>query len=77
MAYIFNLSMKKSSLPEDFKVACVSPLHKNGQRNNEGNYWPIEVLPVLFQVFERIVPNHVMSHLNSLNIFLYVIKQLL
>ena len=26
MAYIFNLSMKKSSVPDNFKVACVLPL---------------------------------------------------
>ena len=41
LAYIFNLSLRKSLGPDDVKVTCVVPLYKQGDRNDEGNYQPL------------------------------------
>ena len=46
IAYIINLSMKKSVIPLDWKVARVTPLFKAGDRTDMGNYRPISVLPI-------------------------------
>ena len=68
LAYIFNLSIEKSTVPADFKVARVVPLHKKANRNCEGNYRHISVLHVVSKVFAWIVHNQVMTYLSSNNI---------
>ena len=37
------------------KVANVTPVYKKGSRSEEGNYWPVKILPNLSKVFERCV----------------------
>ena len=52
---IFNQSISQGKLPEDLKSARVTPLFKQGDRDDVNNYRPISVIPVVVNVFERIV----------------------
>ena len=52
---IFNQSISQGKLPEDWKFAGVTPLFKQGDREDVNNYRPISVIPVAVKVFERIV----------------------
>ena len=72
VTYIMNLSLRKNYVPRDFKVARVVPLYKKGDKNFEGNYRPVSVLPVISKILERIVFNQFYSYLseNSL-IYMY------
>ena len=47
------LSICTGSFPSRWKTAQVTPLFKNGSREDTGNYRPISVLPVLSKVLER------------------------
>ena len=57
LTYIMNLSLKSATVPDDFKLARVLPIYKKGNRNYEGNYRPVSILPVASKVLEKIVYN--------------------
>lgn len=56
---IFNTSLKRGVLPNDWKCARVTPLFKQGEKTNVSNYRPISVVSTIVKVFERIVYNQV------------------
>ena len=50
LTLIFNQAITLSSFPNEWKVARVMPLYKNGQRSIPGNYTPISVLPAISKI---------------------------
>ncbi|VDP69604.1 unnamed protein product [Echinostoma caproni] len=50
LAHLFNLSMATATLPQDWKVANVAPIHKGGERELATNYRPVSLLPVILKV---------------------------
>jgi hypothetical protein len=64
VTYIINLSLSTSTVPVDFKTARVVPLYKKGDRNSEGNYRPVSILPVISKKFERVVYNQLCDYLD-------------
>ena len=60
---IFNKSLQLGSLPSDWKVANVVPVHKKGAKDHVENYCPISLLPIVSKVFERCVLNSIKDHL--------------
>ena len=52
LTLIFNQAITLSSFPDEWKIARVIPLYKNGQRNIPGNYRPISVLPAISKIME-------------------------
>ena len=55
LTYIFNQSVTLSSFPNDWKMARVIPLYKDGHRIIPGNYRPISVLPTISKIIKRIL----------------------
>ena len=68
IAYIFNKSIEQGKFPSCFKKAVVTPVYKNGPKNDMGNYRPISGLNFMLKVFESIVKNHLLSFLKLNNI---------
>ena len=66
--YIMNLSLKSATVPDDFKLARVLPIYKKGNRNDEGNYRPVSILPVASNVLENIVYNQMQNYLEQNNL---------
>ena len=60
---IFNKSLQLGSLPSDWKLANVVHVHKKGAKDQEENYRPISLLPIVSKVFERCVLNSIKDHL--------------
>ena len=52
LTLIFNQAITLSSFPDEWKIARVIPLYKNGQRNIPGNYRPMSVLPAISKIME-------------------------
>ena len=52
---IFNSSIEKKVFPHDFKIAVVTPIFKNGDVDNLGNYRPISVLSTIARIFEKLL----------------------
>ena len=66
---VFNNCVITGIFPDEFKVAKVNTLHKDGNVNEYGNYRPISLLPSLAKVFERIIYNRMINseHFELLN----------
>ena len=48
---------------EDFKIARVIALHKNGPKNIADNYRPISILTQLNKIFEKLIHERLMNFL--------------
>ena len=62
ITYIVNLSIRMSTVPKPFKTARVVPLFKKGDRNMEGNYRPVSILPVVSKIVERVIYDQLMKY---------------
>ena len=56
-----NYCLRESIYPEFFKVARVVPVYKGEDPTQFGNYRPVSVLPVLSQVFERVLQSRLVE----------------
>ena len=68
LCYIFNQSLNVGMFPDDWKCARVTPLFKQGERDDLNKYRPISVIPVIAKVFERIVYNQLYAYLTKHNV---------
>ncbi|CAB4002379.1 Hypothetical predicted protein, partial [Paramuricea clavata] len=57
LANIFNLSLQTAIFPDEWKIAKVSPVFKEGNKTDCGNYRPISVISVVAKLFEGLVYN--------------------
>ena len=64
LADIFNYSLVSKKFLDDFKIGKVSPLFKNGDREDLNNYRPISVLLSIERVFEKIIYKQLLDFFN-------------
>ena len=62
---IFNLSLGTGIFPDKLKIAKVSPIFKNGEKDVLTNYRLISVLPYLSKILERIMYDRLYSYLTE------------
>ena len=62
---IFSKSLAEGQVPDDWKHANVTPLHKKGNRNDPANYRPISLTCVCCKLMEHIVVSNFMRHLEA------------
>ena len=55
------------NLPDELKIASVTPTFKGGESWNLENYRPISVLPCFSEILERIMPNRLYKYLADNN----------
>jgi len=55
LTHIINLSITTGIFPDEWKLARVSPIYKEGVKSDPNNYRPISVLPVISKLIERVV----------------------
>ena len=60
---IFNQSLKEMKVPDDWKIANVTPVFKAGDPSLATNYRPISLLSLISKVLERIVHSKVSNYL--------------
>nr|XP_047137520.1 uncharacterized protein LOC124814021 [Hydra vulgaris] len=65
LCMIFNQSFLTGTLPTSWLEANITPIFKNGDRLNAGNYRPISLTSVVCKVMESIVKDTIMNHLNK------------
>ena len=63
---LFNKSLNTGTLPDEWKLANVVPVHKKGNAEYTENYRPISLLPIVSKVLERCVLNNIKCHLHQL-----------
>ena len=70
LAELFNKCLKESCFPNCWKVSSVVPVFKNfRERSTAKNYHPISLLSVVSKVFETLVNNRIVDHLEKCGIF--------
>ena len=62
---VFNISLSQVVLPEDWRVANVTPLHKKGSHSDTSNYRPVSITSLVCKILERIIYNRILSFLNK------------
>ena len=72
LAELFNKCLKESCFPDCWKVSSVVPVFKNvGERSAAKNYRPVSLLSVISKVFEKLVNNRIVDHLEKCGLFSY------
>ena len=70
LAELFNKCLKESCFPDCWKVSSVVPVFKNvGERSTAKNYLPVSPLSVVSKVFEKLLNNMIIDHLEKSGLF--------
>ena len=68
---LFNMCMKESCFPYCWNVSSLVPVYKNvRERFTVKNYHPVSLLSVVSKVFEKLVNNRTVDHLEKYGLFL-------
>ena len=60
--------MTSGNIPDQLKIAKVSPIFKSGYPELFSNYRPISVLPVISKIIEKLIYNRLMEYIDKNNI---------
>ena len=63
LTHVFNASFAKGHIPQEWRDATITPVHKKGDRKALTNYRPISLLSVISKVQERIVYDQLYNHI--------------
>eukprot|EP00061_Rhincodon_typus_P001799 g15813.t1 len=63
LVVIFQESLKSGRVPEDQKIANVTPLFKKGIRQKMENYKPISLTSVVSKILESVVKDEISEYL--------------
>ena len=70
LAELFNKCLNESCFPGCWKVSLVVPVFKNvGERSTAKNYCSVSLLSVFSKVFEKLVNNRIVHHLEKRGLF--------
>ena len=59
---LFNLSFKTGSIPSEWKLAHIVPIHKKENKNNVQNYRPISLTCIISKVLEKCIRDEILLH---------------
>ena len=69
-AKLFSKCLKESCFPDCWKVLLVAPVFNNvEERSTTKNSYPVSFLSVVSKVFEKLVNNRIVDHLDSCGFF--------
>ena len=72
LAELFSKCLKESCFPDCWKISSVVPVFKNvGERSTAKKYCPVSLLSVVSNVFEKLVNNRIVGHLEKCGLFSY------
>ncbi|TRZ06044.1 hypothetical protein HGM15179_021064 [Zosterops borbonicus] len=65
LSIISQQSWLTGEVPDDWKLANVTPIHKMGRKDNPGNYRPVSLTSVPGKVMEQFILSVIMQHLKD------------
>ena len=65
LATLFNQSLQKGELPNDWLNAFISPVFKKGNVHVAANYRPVSLTSVACKLMEHIICSHIHAHLKE------------
>ena len=67
---LFNCCLELRKIPEDWKIAVVTPLYKNkGDKTDMNNYRAISVLSPIAKIFEKLLAKQISFYFENNKIF--------
>ena len=70
LAELFNVCLEEPYFPDCWKVSSVVPAFNNvGKRSTAKYYCPVSFLSVVSKVFEKVVSNKIVDHLEKCGLF--------
>ena len=64
LSHIFNLTFSTGKVPDELKVALVTPVFKSSDKNVFSNYRPISVLPCFSKILEKLMYKRLMNYVD-------------
>lgn len=68
LSHICNLILSSVTFPNQLKIARVTGIFKEGDKNDFGNYRPISVLPMFSKVFEEAINSRLTNFFQQKNV---------
>ena len=65
LSKLINTCIEEGYFPDFLKTARITPVFKNGDPTQFGNYRPISVLSVISKIFERVLQNRLLAFLTK------------
>ena len=69
LTYLFNLSIEKKQVPDDWRLAEVTAIFKKGSKLDPGNYRPVSLTCILCKMLESFVRDSIQDHMENLNLY--------
>ena len=63
---LFNFSFTSGTVPDQFKIARVTFIHKKGSVFDVSNYRPISLLSIFNKIIEKLMYNRLINYLDNL-----------
>ena len=70
LSTIFNQSLSTGTVPNNMKVARITPIHKKGRIDDINNYRPVSVLNIFSKILERCIYERLLNFVNKNDIYL-------
>lgn len=67
LTIILRKSLDQGVIPEDWRIANVSPIFKKGSRGKASNYRPVSLTSQVCKIYESILRDAIVEHLISVN----------
>ncbi len=68
LSHIFNLTFLSGTIPDDLKIALVTPIFKANENNEFKNYQPISVPTCFSKLLEKLMYKRLINHIEKNNI---------
>ena len=65
LTLIFKAFIEQEKLPDDWKLAYITPIFKEGNRRSALNYQPVSLTSICYKVLEHILYSSIFTHLES------------
>ena len=65
---LYKKSLDEGRIPEDWKLARVTPVFKKGSKNQAGNYRPVSLTSVPYKVMESLLRDIILKHVMENNL---------
>ena len=68
LTIIYNRSLSESKIPNDWKIANVTPILKKGKKCDAGNYRLVSLTSHVCKMLESIIKDSIVNHINVNNL---------
>ena len=65
LSSLFSKSLQSGTLPEEWKLANVTPIYKKGSKSLPSNYRPISLTSVVCKILEALIRDKLVNHLEE------------